>query len=82
MRAAGNIRDDSNRHAQHGDLTQAVQVPHCHAHEDATAVLVAVRLGNIYAKMARSDCGRAELTATVARVPESTEIQGALKALR
>ncbi len=50
--------------------------------EDATAVLVAVRLGNIYAKMARSDCGRAELTAAAARVPESTEIQGALKALR
>ncbi len=74
--------DDADLAAHRGDLAQAAQVLTAVLSEDPTAVRVAVRLSTIYAKMGLSDSARAVLEATAARVPESAEIQGALKALR
>ncbi len=53
IRSRGNIGDDSNGDAQRGDFAQAAQVLTAVLTEDPTAVLVAVRLSAIYAKMAR-----------------------------
>jgi putative inorganic carbon (HCO3(-)) transporter len=74
--------DDADLAAQRGDFAQAAQVLTAVLTEDPTAVRVAVRLSTIYSKMGRSDKARAVLEGTAVRVPESMEIEGALKALR
>ncbi len=74
--------DSAELSVRRGNRTQATQVLGELLAEDPGAVPAAVQLAALYRELGRPDRARTVLEAAVAQVPDSAELQAALKTLR